>query len=272
MGDSSNITTKSFHEIFDKSNVQYKIPFFQRGYVWGDKQQKQLYNDIKDHLGEIKDDNFAENRYFFGPVVVKQHKTENLKIQYQIIDGQQRFTTVYALIALIIKLLKGKDNGDDPNVSSYKDELSPFKENEASDKSDLDRLKILSSKADSPALYNVVFNGKPDKLSNAQEHLRDNVNMENNQITTMVKFWEKKFRRVDAKDLYVWAKTLLYSFEVVWIELREEQDEQVIFESLNDKGTPLTGGELICNYLFTPFKNDDTHEDLHVKKWLIPPT
>ena len=57
--------------------------------------------------------------------------------------------------------------------------------------------------------------------------------------------------------------------KVVWIPLGRRDDPQAIFESLNDKGIPLTAAELMCNYLFRPLiVNQDDYESLHRSHWV----
>ena len=272
------IGTKVFTDIFKNSNVQYKIPFFQRGYVWGKDPQKQLFNDIKDHLAIIdtNDDLDIEERlktvrdskYFFGPVVVKKIHTHNEDVQFLIIDGQQRLTTVYILLAIITRLLGKRDSVDNPNVQNYINELNRYKQNSSSNGSDFNKLKILSSKGDAYATYKAIFgsSSKP-QVNDTEKYMLDMYDNSNN-ITEMERYWSGFLKKFNSDELYIWANLLLYTFQVVWITLHENQDEQTIFESLNDKGTALTGGELICNYLFTPIKKEQ--EMLHYEKWLKP--
>jgi hypothetical protein len=63
---------------------------------------------------------------------------------------------------------------------------------------------------------------------------------------------------------------LLSCLKIVWIPLDEQKDDaQAIFESLNDKGMPLTASELLCNYLFRPIMEaKEDSEELHNNQWL----
>ena len=66
------------------------------------------------------------------------------------------------------------------------------------------------------------------------------------------------------------AQVLLSCLKIVWIPLDEQKDDaQAIFESLNDKGMPLTASELLCNYLFRPIMDaKENSEELHNNQWL----
>jgi hypothetical protein len=76
-----------------------------------------------------------------------------------------------------------------------------------------------------------------------------------NNIDKFKEYCEKKLR--DEKyssvpNLWRMCLALLDSIKVVWIPLKNSDDQQAIFESLNDKGMPLSAAELLCNYIFKP--------------------
>ena len=65
------------------SNVHYEVPIYQRNYAWETDQIEQLIEDI----------NSSKDDYFLGNLIVNQ-KENNV---YEVIDGQQRLTTLYLL-------------------------------------------------------------------------------------------------------------------------------------------------------------------------------
>ena len=65
------------------NNVKYEIPIYQRNYAWGENQIQQLIDDIYD----------SDGTYFLGNLIVNQKD----KDVYEVIDGQQRLTTLYLL-------------------------------------------------------------------------------------------------------------------------------------------------------------------------------
>ena len=67
--------------LFD--NVKYEVPIYQRNYAWGENQIQQLIDDIYD----------SNDTYFLGNLIVNQKNTD----VYEVIDGQQRLTTLYLL-------------------------------------------------------------------------------------------------------------------------------------------------------------------------------
>lgn len=88
--------------IADMLDGQYHfvIPSFQRGYRWEEKQVIDLLEDIKQFAN---DDNVKSDSYFLQPVVVKSCKYNGIDV-YEVLDGQQRLTT---LLLVLKELLRG---------------------------------------------------------------------------------------------------------------------------------------------------------------------
>lgn len=95
-------------EVFKKdANYYYKIPRYQREYVWGRKQWEELYDDISEN----------DPGYFIGSIICINNEKDSFKTScLEIIDGQQRLTTVCLLLLAIYSALKqyrNKINDDD---------------------------------------------------------------------------------------------------------------------------------------------------------------
>ena len=92
----------------------FVIPSFQRGYRWEEKQVTDLLEDIKQFAN---DDNVKSDSYFLQPVVVKACKY-NGKDAYEVLDGQQRLTTMLLLLKRLMKRL-GEDEREMYQDSLY---------------------------------------------------------------------------------------------------------------------------------------------------------
>ncbi|MFC4387847.1 DUF262 domain-containing protein [Gracilibacillus marinus] len=78
----------SVNELFNES-ARYIIPIYQRNYAWSNIEREQLLEDIRD----------AEQEYFLGSLVVYERDDA----VYEVIDGQQRLTTLFMLLAALKK-------------------------------------------------------------------------------------------------------------------------------------------------------------------------
>lgn len=98
----SKITGKEYpiSEIFT-SKFEYHIPSYQRPYAWEKEQAETLFDDLLDfYKNQPKDDN-----YFLGSIVLIKEDDEN-KPYSDVIDGQQRLTSLTILLSVVASLIK----------------------------------------------------------------------------------------------------------------------------------------------------------------------
>src|SRR6266481_7165842 len=77
----------------------YIVPDYQREYVWTEKQVYQLLEDINDEIDE------SGNEYFLGTILVTP---TNQPYHFEVIDGQQRLTTLLLLLCVLRNTFKGQ--------------------------------------------------------------------------------------------------------------------------------------------------------------------
>ena len=90
----------------------YSVPAFQRPYVWKRKQVRSLIDDIRQ---EHKDDNGTATHYFLGSIVVYPGPSD----AFELVDGQQRITTLYILFCALRDRILAIDKHD-PDVEFIK--------------------------------------------------------------------------------------------------------------------------------------------------------
>ena len=266
-----DVGNKSFRELFNQ-NVSFIVPFFQRGYAWEKRQWDALFQDIEEQILNEADDFEELSNYelFFGSIVVAENEDSNESYKkYTIIDGQQRITTIYLLISIISTLLK-KKSSQSPSAIGYHNELTNLIINKNIEPGFFERMKIFSSKGDRLPTYKTIFNDEPkDKLyTDIQLYKKGENNIDKFKDYCEKILKEEKFSSVP--NLWKLCISLLDCLKVVWIPLKKADDQQAIFESLNDKGMPLSAAELLCNYIFKPIiKANEDFEKLHNEKWLF---
>lgn len=87
------------------SDFDYEIPSFQRPYAWTEEEAGDLFDDLYDfYVNEAEDE-----QYFLGSIVLVK---EDDKPHSEVIDGQQRLTTLTILLAAITSRLSGEDRND----------------------------------------------------------------------------------------------------------------------------------------------------------------
>lgn len=80
--------------LFNEVGVRYVIPRYQRAYAWEEKEIEQLIDDICD-------DNDPKRDYYIGSLIVARRKAGD-GVEYEVIDGQQRLTTIYLLLQCLL--------------------------------------------------------------------------------------------------------------------------------------------------------------------------
>ena len=93
--------------------AQYKffIPSYQRGYRWTKQQVEDLLTDIDDFNPEKQEGTDEKTWYCLHPIIVKESDNENQKdgLWYEVIDGQQRLTTIFLIMHYINEMWVGKE-------------------------------------------------------------------------------------------------------------------------------------------------------------------
>ncbi|MBW5389130.1 DUF262 domain-containing protein [Brachyspira hampsonii] len=203
-----SVEMRSINELIVYNNIEYNfvIPSYQRGYRWrGENGEVQaLLEDIKEFIENKKGD----EKYCLNPIAVKYVKKDDNKEQYNLVDGQQRLTTIY----LILKYLNNNENN----------KLFTLKYETKQNKEFLDDIDINTPENDYKQNIDYYY------IFEAYKYIDIWFNKnENNQI-------EKE----DFKE------KLLNNVNIIWYNIGSD-DENEVFQRLNAGKIPLTDSELI---------------------------
>lgn len=83
----------SIAELFGEGCV-YRVPIYQRAYAWDTDEIETLLDDIRRAISH-------DTQYYLGSLVVARRDSERNEAVYEVIDGQQRLTTLYLLLAVL---------------------------------------------------------------------------------------------------------------------------------------------------------------------------
>lgn len=89
--------------LFDDQGTFYTVPIYQRNYAWQAEQIEQLLSDIQGASREEEDasgDETVKKSYFLGNLMVTKH--QGAPTNFEVIDGQQRLTTIYLILAFLV--------------------------------------------------------------------------------------------------------------------------------------------------------------------------
>ena len=233
---------KGLAELLEGNLKEFVIPVFQRRYDWRKEQCQRLWIDLE----TVIKDGFRS--HFFGSIVsVVNHEPK--KIEYLIIDGQQRLTTVSLLFAAICNLASGKILGDPKQLAplihgSYL--IDQFKDD--------DNIRLRLNEQDYIPYAKIVRNDIDEKLELC--NIRINYEYFVSQLTA-----NKDVFTID--QLY----QAIRSLSIVDIQLKQgEDDPQLIFESLNSTGLALSEADKIRNLVLMnlPYQKQ---KEFYTKFW-----
>ena len=222
---------------FFRIGYRFIIPAYQRNYDWKTQDCERLYDDL------IKLSKSKRDGHFFGSVVTVESPT-GYSEERLVIDGQQRLTTVTLLLLAIYKLLKaGAISANDQFLADiiYKGFLVD------DTRGGEGRLKLKPIKSDNEAI---------EKLFKSNEEAIPTSNLTINYNYFLARIQKSE---ISVDELYKAICRLV----IIKVELKQEDDPQLVFESLNSTGVALTEGDKIRNFILMGLdfiQQDDFYE------------
>jgi hypothetical protein len=237
-------------DLFD-GRVCFEIPPFQRPYVWTEEDQWQpLWDDIVRVTEAVLDAGGDEeaiksvSAHFLGAVVVSQQPSSSGDpTRSWVIDGQQRLTTLQLLLDAAQLAI---EKSGLPDVAESLQELVTNDSKRFRETSK--RFKLWPSRADRAAFERVMDN----ELSVPQELAESRIVLAHAFFVQAIGEWAQSGEDSApvGSRLGALATVLQHHLQVVAIDLSGKDDDQLIFETLNDRGTPLLAADLIKNHVF----------------------
>jgi uncharacterized protein with ParB-like and HNH nuclease domain len=215
----------------------YVVPDYQREYVWEERQVNQLLSDVFDEF-----DNNHNKEYFIGTTVVFKDNNGS----YELIDGQQRTTTLFLIICALKSVYSdwGLDTDTldrmikDKTVNALGDSIDKYKlELQYKDSSNI--LNVISSLSDRP----LNLKGSAERLFNAYENT--------------IAFLTQNFRADKPDQLKKFFVYLYRKLKFIQIETPEINDALKIFETINERGIGLNPMDLLKNLIFRQVERNE---------------
>ncbi len=238
-----------------EGQVVYVIPRYQREYTWGRGQWDALFDDLLENSTE----------YFLGSIICINQEKDSLAIRrLELVDGQQRMTTLSLLLAAIYQSLRAMPNLSEEN----RFELFNLKH------------KLVLKKQDNqPRLIPQVQNNNQQDFYSVLEDaglLKYVQPVAYAGTRRVMKAYRHFLGRIDQmlEGVQDQATELLALIEkvntatLVKIDVNTHSDAYTLFESLNNRGVPLTAIDLIKNKLLATLESKDSGSiDVHYNRW-----
>lgn len=243
-------------------DVRLVVPLFQRAYVWNEeKQWAPLWQDVLAAYERSEDDDAAA--HFLGAVVLQLRPGALGAIeQREIIDGQQRLTTLQLLIAAVSDAFTRR--GLDTKASRRLRRLIANDPDAVDDEADIH--KLWPTNRDRSG-YVEVMDGRllEANVGEVEGQIRRGYLWFRDAVDAWLVDVGEDDHEVALSRL---AEVISDLLELVVIDLGEQDDAQMIFETLNARGTPLRASDLIKNLIFRTLQDSGRPVDrLYEKYW-----
>jgi uncharacterized protein with ParB-like and HNH nuclease domain len=238
---------QSLNEIFNQK--LFRIPDFQRGFSWEESQ----LNDFWEDLENLKEDRVHYTGLLTVDPIVKK-KIENIEkwqddlwlidsglSAYYIIDGQQRLTTAIVFINEILKQFD-ENEGLNFNTKNFWTEKFLYRSFGETYKS-----YILGYERDNPS--DEYFKTKILEQTSSSADKVPELTLYTSNLLFVKKYFAQKFEKLTKSELEEIFKKVINRLKFNFYEIDDELDVYVTFETMNNRGKPLSNLELLKNRL-----------------------
>lgn len=234
-------------------DIPFVIPEYQRPYSWSDDEIITLFEDLWEFSVERTQPDGAKN-YFLGCVVSYEENGER-----QIIDGQQRITSLFLLLRAVFTMLEKDDNQTD-EVKNFISKIKPalWKENEMTGKEDRSNILLRSevvTDSGNEILRRILETGVAD--AKAKDNYSKNYNK-------FIELYQEK-AVTSGMQLFHFVLALLNYSILLPITADDQETALTIFNTLNNRGLPLSDADIFKSYIYK--KLDDVDKKDFIQKW-----
>ena len=232
-----DMSQKTIKHMFLQREYMY-IPTYQRRYTWKRENVIRLLDDIERVIENLDD---REYTHYIGTVYIQ----EKQRGVWELIDGQQRVTTITLLVQAIInnisdrdsemrkdkehwrsEFLEDRDTGENKIELSYDDEIEMEQLRDGIDKTGTSEIKVN---------YRIIEKWLNENYIGKEKDIRDIV------------------RALDR-------------LRIIEVALSGKDNAQEVFDGINATGQPLTLGDQVKNYLLMPYTKEE-QEDMYMNYW-----
>lgn len=268
--------------IFEKK-MRLEVPLFQRQYVWNREHQwEPLWEDISRKFIDQISDRMDSPVHFLGAMVLDQKQTPTTHVEKrQVIDGQQRLTTLQLFVAAF------RDFCEEHDCIDVASELHGFMFNKGMMvDAEVEKFKVWPTQADRPQFIDVMTSGSRKELVKRHPLVKQKYARSYDPRPRMVEAYlyfhdelDEFFRGNGTEPAFKADRPLTERVElaftavksllkVVVIDLENDDDAQIIFETLNARGEPLLPADLLRNFIFLrAARAKEPQEQLYEKYW-----
>ena len=250
------IEQKSVKLLLGDNKANFLIPDYQRPYAWEEKECQTLWDDIFNFAFPDNDCDKFDSRndeYFLGPIVTFQNENK----QQEVIDGQQRLTTLMLLLRAFHAHYGNMK--DEKSIATKKNIEQCIWKTDEFDKPDMNTLKLESEVATDEAkdeLKQILKTGITQE--NQKSQYAQNYQFFQKKISTFLNEYPSYFSYLPIR--------LLNNCILLPIEAESQDSALRIFSTLNDRGKPLSDSDIFKAQFYKYYNQIGKKHDF-IEKW-----
>ena len=249
------IDKKTVYELFSEKRADFLIPDYQRPYAWEETECQTLWDDLKDFAipnNNIEDFDDDIEEYHLGPIVTFENGGK-----HEIIDGQQRLTT---LLLLLRAFYERSFNQEDQQTKNMREMIEQciWKTN-AFKEANKNALKIDSQVAtddDKGEFLEILKSGEVGK--GFKSRYADNYRFFEKKVNDFLQDYPSYFRYLPVR--------ILNNCILLPIVANNQDTALQIFSTLNNRGKPLSDADIFKSQFYKYYTSIGQKDDF-VKKW-----
>lgn len=240
-----------------KTGVEHPfvIPEYQRPYAWSTDEIKTLFDDLWEFTITTGGSNNASKSYFLGTIV----SFVNEAAEQEIIDGQQRITTLFLFLRAIFTHLSNSETQTDES-KHFTSMIAPaiWKTNKLTGKIDFNQILLMSK---------VINNKGNELLRGILETGEANTHSNDNYSTNYLKLQElfKEKASSDPLQIYDFIYAILNQVIILPITAEDQEMALTIFSTLNDRGLPLSDADIFKAKIYNHLSIEKKQE--FIERW-----
>lgn len=253
---------------FFHTERRHLVPLYQRPYVWNREDQwEPLWDDLR-QLAERTLAGRPTRPHFLGAIVLDQIKTAIRDVPARlVIDGQQRLTTLQLLMGALREHFA-------PTDDDLRRRLDRLTRNDDAGPTSEQRFKVWPTNLDRPAFAELMDTGSERSIEERIEAARRAAVGDGRVVDAYAYFHdvlEKWLGEAGVDAAALRGATLIdvlrHGLNLVVIDLGDDDEAQMIFETLNARGAPLLPADLVKNHLFHAAEADQVDLDATYGKY-----
>ena len=256
MSTSIEVNKKSVKELLETGKDHpFVIPEYQRPYAWGEDEVQTLFDDIWEFTTNGVGGSESNRTYFLGTVV----SFENDQKEQEIIDGQQRITSLFLLLRAIYTMLSSSDTKT-KEAENFIKQIEPaiWRTNKLTGEVDYSKILITSrvmNNDGNEVLRRLLETGVADPKS------KDNYSQNYIKFLNMLNDAAKENPLMIYEFIYV----ILNQAILLPITADSQDTALTIFSTLNDRGLQLSDADIFKSKIYNHLEADQKNQ--FIKKW-----